>query len=166
MIPIGLVFQNLRHALLKFSPVFIPKRGNGALECAELLAVPVNGVISPHIVLLKINNRFLYYHGYIALLYELVEYYKLSIKGLTRLDLCYDCNKFHGGLKPSKFLKTFMTAEYDSPSFIYKTGAKEFRAYGSKSYNSASRYSGIEFGSGKSAKRCFIFTIRHRSSRR
>lgn len=133
------------------------KVGATALECAELLAVPVNGVINPHIVLLKINNRFLYYHGYITLLYRLVGYYKLSIKGLTRLDLCYDCNKFHGGLKPSRFLKTFMTAEYDSPSFIYKTGAKEFRAYGSKSYNSVSRYSGVEFGSGKSAKRCYIY---------
>lgn len=141
----------------KFLARIYTKVGASILECAEILAIPVNAVINRHIVLLKINNRFLYHQNYIKLLYQLTGYYNLSIKGLTRLDLCYDCNVFKGGIKPSRFLKNFMTAEFDSPSFVYKVGAKEFRAYGAKSYNSASRFSGVEFGSGKSAKRCYIY---------
>lgn len=125
--------------------------------CADILAVPRSTMLNSNIVLVKIHNRFLYSQNYIKLLYNICDTFKLSIKGLTRLDLCYDCNSFHGGLKPHKFIKEFVTAEFDSPRYIYKVGAKQFRVYGGKSVSSATKFSGIEFGSGKSSKRCYIY---------
>lgn len=133
------------------------KVGNDWRYCADILAVPRSSMLNSNIVLVKIHNRFLYCQNYISLLYDICATFKLSIKGLTRLDLCYDCNSFHGGLKPHKFIKEFVTAEFDSPRYIYKVGAKQFRVYGGKSVSSATKFSGIEFGSGKSSKRCYIY---------
>ena len=133
------------------------KVGNDWRYCADILAVPRSSMLNSNIVLVKIHNRFLYSQNYIKLLYSICATFKLSIKGLTRLDLCYDCNNFHGGLKPHKFIKEFVTAEFDSPRYIYKVGAKQFRVYGGKSVSSATKFSGIEFGSGKSSKRCYIY---------
>lgn len=133
------------------------KVGNDWRYCADILAVPRSSMLNSNIVLVKIHNRFLYSQNYIKLLYNICATFKLSIKGLTRLDLCYDCNSFHGGLKPHKFIKEFVTAEFDSPRYIYKVGAKQFRVYGGKSVSSATKFSGIEFGSGKSSKRCYIY---------
>lgn len=133
------------------------KVGNDWRYCADILAVPRSSMLNSNIVLVKIHNRFLYCQNYINLLYDICATFKLSIKGLTRLDLCYDCNSFHGGLKPHKFIKEFVTAEFDSPRYIYKVGAKQFRVYGGKSVSSATKFSGIEFGSGKSSKRCYIY---------
>ena len=133
------------------------KVGNDWRYCADILAVPRSTMLNSNIVLVKIHNRFLYSQNYIRLLYNICDTFKLSIKGLTRLDLCYDCNNFHSGLKPHKFIKEFVTAEFDSPRYIYKVGAKQFRVYGGKSVSSATKFSGIEFGSGKSSKRCYIY---------
>ena len=133
------------------------KVGNDWRYCADILAVPRSTMLNSNIVLVKIHNRFLYSQNYIKLLYNICATFKLSIKGLTRLDLCYDCNSFHGGLKPHKFIKEFVTAEFDSPKYIYKVGAKEFRVYGGKSVSSTTKFTGIEFGSGKSSKRCYIY---------
>lgn len=133
------------------------KVGNDWRYCADILAVPRSTMLNSNIVLVKIHNRFLYSQNYIKLLYNICATFKLSIKGLTRLDLCYDCNSFHNGLKPHKFIKEFVTAEFDSPRYIYKVGAKKFRVYGGKSVSSATKFSGIEFGSGKSSKRCYIY---------
>lgn len=133
------------------------KVGNDWRYCADILAVPRSTMLNSNIVLVKIHNRFLYSQNYIKLLYDICDAFKLSIKGLTRLDLCYDCNSFHNGLKPHKFIKEFVTAEFDSPRYIYKVGAKQFRVYGGKSVSSATKFSGIEFGSGKSSKRCYIY---------
>lgn len=133
------------------------KVGNDWRYCADILAVPRSTMLNSNIVLVKIHNRFLYSQNYIKLLYNICDTFKLSIKGLTRLDICYDCNSFHNGLKPHKFIKEFVTAEFDSPRYIYKVGAKQFRVYGGKSVSSATKFSGIEFGSGKSSKRCYIY---------
>lgn len=133
------------------------KVGNDWRYCADILAVPRSSMLNSNIVLVKIHNRFLYSQNYIKLLYNICATFKLSIKGLTRLDLCYDCNSFHNGLKPHKFIKEFVTAEFDSSRYIYKVGAKQFRVYGGKSVSSATKFSGIEFGSGKSSKRCYIY---------
>lgn len=133
------------------------KVGNDWRYCADILAVPRSTMLNGNIVLVKIHNRFLYSQNYIKLLYDICATFKLSIKGLTRLDLCYDCNSFHLGLKPHKFIKEFVTAEFDSPRYIYKVGAKQFRVYGGKSVSSTTKFTGIEFGSGKSSKRCYIY---------
>lgn len=133
------------------------KVGNDWRYCADVLAVPRSSMLNSNIVLVKIHNRFLYSQNYIKLLYNICATFKLSIKGLTRLDLCYDCNSFHNGLKPHKFIKEFVTAEFDSSRYIYKVGAKQFRVYGGKSVSSATKFSGIEFGSGKSSRRCYIY---------
>lgn len=133
------------------------KVGNDWRYCADILAVPRSTMLNSNIVLVKIHNRFLYSQNYVKLLYNICATFKLSIKGLTRLDLCYDCNSFHNGLKPHKFIKEFVTAEFNSPRYIYKVGAKQFRVYGGKSVSSATKFSGIEFGSGKSSKRCYIY---------
>lgn len=133
------------------------KVGNDWRYCADILAVPRSTMLNSNIVLVKIHNRFLYSQNYVKLLYNICATFKLSIKGLTRLDLCYDCNSFHNGLKPHKFIKEFVTAEFDSPRYIYKVGAKQFRVYGGKSVSSTTKFTGIEFGSGKSSKRCYIY---------
>ncbi len=126
-------------------------------EVASMLVHPRLTTISHKAVCIKLHNRMLYSQKYIELLYTITNLLNLEIVGITRLDLCYDCNKFHGGRNPHRFIKQFLTADYNSERFLYKKGTNRFAAYGKKTSNSEYRMNGLEFGSGKSNFRSYIY---------
>ena len=131
--------------------------GSDYRECAKILRKPRLKQISKYAVCLKLHNRFLYSHEPIAELYRIVDLLHLTIQGITRLDLCYDCNKFKNGRNPLRFLKQYISEDYESSRFIYKSGTNEFRLYGKKSASSETRINGLEFGSNESNFRAYIY---------
>lgn len=118
---------------------------------------PRSCVLNKHLCIIKINNRVLYSQKFVKVLYDICDQFGITIKGITRLDLCYDCNKMKGGRSPYRFLKQYAFSDQDSPKYIYKIGAKSFRVFASKNPTSLTSISGIEFGSGKSDKRAYIY---------
>lgn len=122
-----------------------------------LLAEPVSTVINRNIVILKITNRLLYSEGVISQLYKFTNYLGLKIKGLTRLDIAYDCNYMHNHRNVQRFLRAFAFEPYTSKKFIYKYGSKKYRLFCNKSASSENTVTGIEFGSSSSSMRSYIY---------
>ena len=69
----------------------------GRVEIGILCLNPKSTVIDNRAVTFKLDNRLLYHQGYIATLYDVLGALRLEYKGVTRLDLAYDCNTLNDG---------------------------------------------------------------------
>lgn len=128
------------------------------LPVATIRCVPRSSALNKRLCLIKLNNRVLYSQGYVDMLFSILDRYEIGYKGLSRIDLCYDCNKFSGGRSPLRFMKQFAFVDQQSKKYIYKVGgSKSFRIFASKNPTSFTSISGLEFGSGKSCKRAYMY---------
>ena len=128
------------------------------LPVATIRCVPRSSALNKRLCLIKLNNRVLYSQGYVDMLFSILDLYDIGYKGLSRIDLCYDCNKFVNGRSPLRFMKQFAFVDQDSEKYIYKVGgSKSFRIFASKNPTSLTQISGLEFGSGKSCKRAYMY---------
>lgn len=123
----------------------------GTLKVATILQEPRNSVIHPDSTCIKLENRVLYTTKYIELLYALQDALHCVYKGITRLDLCYDCNNLYGGRSVERFLKQFVTATPLQKGHIVKVGTSKFALHGSRNNTSVCRFNSIRWGSPKSA---------------
>ena len=62
---------------------------------ATIQQTPRTSVIHPRATCVKLSNRILYCGQYINILYAIQEALSMNYKGITRLDICYDCNALH-----------------------------------------------------------------------
>jgi len=127
------------------------------MQVAVIQQKPRTTVINQKATLLKLSNRVLYSQQYIKILYALQSVLNLTYKGITRIDICYDCNKFFGGRSVSRFIKTFIEKPLGEKGSLYRRGSDKFAAYGSKSSTSNARVSSIRFGSENSRIGCYMY---------
>lgn len=127
------------------------------MEVATIQNKPRSPKLNRFLTLIKIENRVLYSVKYIELLYELMSALKCTYKGITRLDLCYDCNKFVNGRSPSRFINQFISKSAGETGYIYRRGSDKFAAYGSKSRTSSAKVSSIRYGSEKSRIGAYMY---------
>lgn len=120
------------------------------LEIATIQQEPRTKVINNKATLVKLSNRVLYSQRYVSILYALQAVLKLTYKGITRLDICYDCNAFHGGRSIPRFIKNYVQLPMGEKGSLYRRGSDKFAAYGSKSRTSDSKITSIRYGSEKS----------------
>ena len=153
------ILINEAHPTATFMEMYklIKRMGSDYREVATIQRVPRLKQISRFAVCVKLSNRFLYSYEPIKELYHIVDLLHLNIQGITRLDLCYDCNKFRNGRNPHRFLKQYISEDYGSKRYVYKTGSNEFRLYGKKSASTKTRINGLEFGSNESNFRSYIY---------
>ena len=153
------ILINEAHPTATFMEMYklIKRMGSDYREVATIQRVPRLKQISRFAVCVKLSNRFLYSYEPIKELYHIVDLLHLNIQGITRLDLCYDCNKFRNGRNPHRFLKQYISEDYGSKRYVYKTGSNEFRLYGKKSASAKTRINGLEFGSNESNFRSYIY---------
>lgn len=129
----------------------------GTYEIASLTCCPRSKKVHPSICHLKLANRLLYCEGYINTLYMLLEKLKIEYKGISRLDVCYDCNRFFNGYKPSRFIKDFISKDTGEMGYIHKKGSPEFYVRGSKQWGTATRVNYLAFSSRNSRVRSYIY---------
>lgn len=127
------------------------------IKVATILQCPRSSVINRKATLVKLENRVLYSTNYISLLYDLQKTLKLYYKGITRLDLCYDCNFLKGGRKVDRFIKDFVMSEMGQLGHIVRKGSARFSVHGTKKQTSASKFNSISWGSPKSKIRCYCY---------
>lgn len=128
-----------------------------SLPVASIQSKPRSSKLNDKLTLIKIDNRVLYSQQYIRMLYELMDALNCTYKGVTRLDICYDCNKFSDGRSPSKFINQFIAKEVGEKGYVYRRGSDKFACYGSKSSSSKAKITSIRFGSEKSRIGCYIY---------
>lgn len=127
------------------------------LEYATIQQFPRTRVINAKATLVKLSNRVLYSQKYIEFLYDLQETLHLLYKGITRIDICYDCNKYFNGRSVPRFLKCYLEKDMGEIGSIYRRGSDKFTAHGSKSKTSVSKITSMRFGSDKSRIGAYVY---------
>lgn len=75
---------------------------------ASVQRVPSSSILDKHDGIIKISNRFLYQKNSIGRLQELCRRQGITIKHITRLDICTDFNTFHNNYQPEQLIKDFL----------------------------------------------------------
>jgi len=140
-----------------FRDVFKVFQESSGMCVAKMLLNPRSGKLNPRMCLVKLENRVLYSSQYIQVLYDIIGSLNLVYKGITRIDVCYDCIRYKGGRSPLRFINSFLSKSVDQVGYIYLNRIKEFTAHGSKDRTSSSKVTSIKFGSGKSRITSYIY---------
>jgi len=140
-----------------FKSVYKVYHEHSGMCVARMQLNPRSGKLNPNMCLIKLENRILYSSQYIAVLYDIIGSMNLVYKGITRIDIAYDCIKFRGGRSPLKFINQFLSKSSDEVGYVYLNRIKEFSAHGSKDRTSSSKVTSIKFGSGKSRITSYIY---------
>lgn len=99
---------------------------------------------------LKLANRVCYSMECISILMELLQVLDITYVGITRLDVCYDCNQLYGGRSVPQFLMDFFSHEPFCEGHIVRKGSRRLQVYGSRSNLGVTRISGMRWGSPQS----------------
>lgn len=99
---------------------------------------------------LKLANRVCYSMECISILMELLQVLDITYVGITRLDICYDCNRLYGDRSVPQFLMDYFSHEPFCEGHIVRKGSRRVQVYGSRSNLGVTRISGMRWGSPQS----------------
>lgn len=137
--------KKLSHETPLFRDIFeVSQKG---MKLATVLQTPRTSVMHPKSTTLKLENRILYSQRYIEILYKLNKVLRLTYKGITRIDICYDCNALAGGRSVPRFLRDFMIAEPLQKGHIIRSGSSRFTAHGTRKPTGVARINSMRWGS-------------------
>lgn len=127
------------------------------LKLATLLMQPRGLCRQGNACGLKLNNKILYTSDFIFYLYDICFALGLEIVGITRMDLCYDCNYFADGLHPLEFIQRYANVDKTNGiSTITRDHSNRFTLIGSKR-SDIPTFEYLRFGSRQSAVCCYIY---------
>lgn len=138
-----------------FKSFFEVKR-NG-LVWAQIRQNPKSGVMKKGLTIIKLSNRVLYHEKYVPFLMHMIQVLGLYYKGLTRLDIAYDCNEFYCGRKPSRFVHQFVTKRVDEKGGMYVPKMKEYDFHLKKDIHTNGMINYLAIGAKGSKKRGYIY---------
>lgn len=135
---------------------FFEVKRNG-LVWAQIRQNPKSGVMKKGLTIIKLSNRVLYHEKYVPFLMYMIQALGLYYKGLTRLDIAYDCNEFYCGRKPSRFVHQFVTKRVDEKGGMYVPRMKEFDFHLKKDIHTNGMINYLAIGAKGSKKRGYIY---------
>lgn len=127
------------------------------LPVATICQQPRTSVIHPAATSLKLSNRVLYCEQYIKILYDLNTTLSLYYKGITRLDICLDCNELAGGRQVARFLRQYVCAEPMEEGHIIRNGSSRFTCHGVRNKTSVANITSIRWGSPKTKVQAYCY---------
>lgn len=148
-------FELLDNQSAMFKDIIRVKINN--LECAIIECSPRSPRLKKNMVLIKLSNRILYSARYVEILYSLMSALHVVYKGITRIDLCYDCKKFADGRSPARFINNYVLKSDTEIGGYCRIGSDEFTCHGKKTSGSSSKINYISFGSPQSRVRAYIY---------
>lgn len=114
-----------------------------------LTHTPLSSILDERMVLLKIDNAYLYDKSYHTHLTEIINKLQLTIIGISRLDICADFNHFHNNINPHNFIKNFFKCRYR------KIGFSKFKAMGEQKKSIEFDY--LRFGTNNSVCCSYLY---------
>ena len=126
-------------------------------KVAEIGQCPRVPKMHPRSTSIRLDNKVLYHQGYIALLYDLMDAIKFKYKGITRIDLCYDCNWLHNHRNPRKFVRDILTVQAGKNGHIYRKGSRRGNCHFDRSPVGETYFSSISWGSMQGDYTCKIY---------
>lgn len=121
------------------------------LEAAEFCRFPRSSALDARGCTLKLHNRILYCARFIELLRDIMSFLNLTYVGVTRLDLCYDCNFLYGHRSVSDFLFQYFVHSPYCEGHIIRNGSRKVNIVGTRSSSGATSISAMRWGSKSSA---------------
>lgn len=119
----------------------------GKLKVAVLCRAPRSSAMDSKGCTLKLENRVLYSKEWLQILRSILADLQLQYKGITRIDLCYDCNKLAGGRSVGKFLYDYATAAPYQEGHIVRVGSRRFAFHGIRNRGGAMEVNSMRWGS-------------------
>lgn len=121
------------------------------VEVATLCTTPRSSALDPRGCTVKIENRILYSTAYIDVLMRIIKGLSLTYKGVSRLDICYDCNRLSNGRSVEGFINQYLTATPYAEGHIVRVGSPRFSVHGKRSSSGINVWQSIRWGSPKSS---------------
>ena len=128
-----------------FRSIYTIKYNN--YQYATLLFHPASSIINQSACCLKLDNRILYHQGFISVLYDLLSALQIKYKGVTRLDLCLDCNNLADGTPVPQFLHDLMFCQTHTAGHVYRKGSQRINVECRRSATSGCSISAMRWGS-------------------
>lgn len=128
-----------------FRSIYYVKRGN--LQYATLLFHPASTIINQSACCLKLDNRILYHQGFISVLYDLLSALRIKYKGVTRLDLCLDCNNLADGTSVPQFLHDLMFCQTHTAGHVFRKGSQRINVDCRRSATTGCSITAMRWGS-------------------
>ena len=97
---------------------------NEGIELAILTKTPRMKHMDRNLGLLKILNPILYTPQFDRIIYNILHAFNLTVKGISRLDLCADFNRFNDYADPQDFIRDFLAVK------IWKIGQAKYKVAG------------------------------------
>lgn len=97
---------------------------NAGIELAILTKTPRMKHMDKNLGLLKILNPILYTPQFERIIYNILHDFNLAVKGISRLDLCADFNRFIDYADPQNFIRDFLAVN------IWKIGQAKYKVAG------------------------------------
>lgn len=142
-----------------YNPIFSERRdikANGVVV-AQIFWVPRTSSLDRNLCSVRLENRTLYCQDRIKILYQICDALHVEICGITRLDLCYDCNKLANGWDPANFVYKYVCNKPLRKGHIHRSGSTRFSCNGTRKWNQYSKITSIRFGSPKSDVGAYIY---------
>lgn len=129
--------------------VYVIKHNN--IEVAEYCRFPRSPAMDAKGCTIKLHNRILYSAQFIEILKQVIQFLDVHYVGVTRLDLCYDCNFLYGHRSVHDFLfQYFVHAPYCS-GHIIRNGSRKVQVNATRTTHGATTISAMRWGSKSSA---------------
>lgn len=159
----GLSVSDVGHGSKVFNKLFRITSNKYKKELATIAFEPYSSVMHPKSVIIKLANEVLYREDVFSFGRWLMEVLDVEYRGITRLDLSYDCIYLMNGLKPAN-----LVAGYVKGQFIKKGCQKQFYLNGEQRYNISKatkiensslghQWQGITWGKRSSGIQCQIY---------
>lgn len=116
-------------------------------EVAQVCRLPRSPQLNQAGCTLKLSNRVLYSQQYVEMLYELLDLLGFQYVGITRLDLCYDCNYLRDSQRVDEFLMQFFSHAPYCAGHIIRTGSRNVVVNARRSNTGATSISAMRWGS-------------------
>lgn len=123
----------------------------GRVEIGILCLNPKSSVIDSRAVTFKLDNRLLYHQGYIATLYDVLGALRLEYKGVTRLDLAYDCNTLKDGGSVAQLLYDCVFSPCNQAGHTYRKGSRKMTINCNRGAKTGAEITALRWGSRNSA---------------
>ena len=110
---------------------------------------PASSILDPYTHLIKFNNKLLYSPNLRLKVAKVLEVLNLELKGLSRLDIALDFNKFLNNLDPQSLIQHFVTGKF------LNVGRADWQLRGSNSIENRFQY--LRFGNPNSELSVYIY---------
>lgn len=157
--PINYGYKKEDHGTRQFRELWTISVEGG--ELCEVQAVPCSGILAADCVMVKFSNRLLYTPLLWYFVDAFVRDHHLTIKNVSRCDICADFLTFAHEYDPVQFITDFLSSKIrrvgrgTSGGAYFQHGAYKEKKTGFS--HSFTNYNGLSFGSHSSAARVYLY---------